>query len=94
MTMILLLAAGIAFFLNAFFVSLVLIALAILENTLVILRATLDPDWVLRRRIEAGVHVDFSNPSKHIFGLISTKVLLLWVLGFFAYRVSVAGGFF
>lgn len=92
MTFFLLLAAGIAYFLKANVVALVFIGLSILEQVLVLIRATVDPEWVVRKRIESGVNVDFLRPGKHVISLIATKVLFLWILAFFAYHVSQEAG--
>jgi len=90
--MFLLLAAGVAYFFDAYRVALAFFGFSILENLLVVLRATINPTWVVQKRIEAGVDVDILRPGKHVFSLIATKVLLLWILAFFAYQVSLQAG--
>lgn len=92
MTLFFLLVGGIAYFLNAYIVALVFIGLSILETLLVILRATFNPEWVIQRRISAGIPTDIFRPGKHVFSLIVTKVLFGWILAFFAYHVSAAAG--
>ena len=93
MTFFFLLAAGIAYFLKVYVVALVFIGLSMLEQVLVMIRATVDPSWYIQRKLEAGERVDFLRPGKQIIGLIFTKVFLLWIFGFFAYHVSREAGF-
>ncbi|MCA8893128.1 MAG: hypothetical protein KDA56_15215 [Hyphomonas sp.] len=93
MTFFFLLAGAIAYFLKAYVVALVFIGLSILDQALVLIRATIDPDWYIQRRIEAGQPVDLLRPGKQIIRLIVTKVLLIWILGFIAFHVSREAGF-
>ena len=58
MTFFFLIAAGIAYFLKAHVVALVFVGLSIAEQLLVMLRASIDPEWYIHRRIEANQDVD------------------------------------
>jgi|TARA_R110001632_G_scaffold62488_1_gene150030 hypothetical protein len=93
-TFFFLIAAGIAYFLKAHVVALVFVGLSIAEQLLVMLRASIDPEWYIHRRIEANQDVDLMRPGKHVIWLIVTKVMFLWILGFFAYHVSREAGLF
>lgn len=87
MTWLLLLIAGVAYFVKGYTIALLLITICILEQVTVLLRALFNPDWVIQKRIEARVDVDFFRPGRHLMSLIATKVLMLWILGFFAYHI-------
>ena len=87
MTWLLLLFAGVAYFLKGYTIALVLVAICILEQVAVLLRALFNPDWVIQKRLEARVDVDLLRPGRHLMSLIAMKVLMLWILGFFAYHL-------
>ena len=87
MTLFFLMISAIAYFLDAPRVALAFVSLSILEQVLVMGRALIDPQWVVRRRIDSGVFVDFLRPGRHVVSLLTTKTLFLWILAFFAYHI-------
>ena len=93
MALFFLLAAGISYFWESHIVALVFVGLAVLEQVGVLVRATINPSWVIRKRIDAGLDIDHLQPGRHVLSLIATKVLFLWILAFFVYHISREAGF-
>ena len=67
-------------------------AIGIVNHAGAAVRAIIDPDWYLRKRIEANLPIDFFNSG--IRSLVITKVLMIGVLSWAAWRAGVHAGYF
>ena len=64
----------------------------ILNHAGAAVRAVLDPDWYLRKRVEANLPVDFLNSG--IKGLLVIKAIMIVVLSWAAWRAGTRAGYF
>ena len=67
-------------------------ASGILNHAGAAVRAVLDPDWYMRKRIEANLPVDFFNSG--IKQLLIVKVIMIVVLSWAAWRAGTRAGYF
>lgn len=64
----------------------------IVNNAGAAVRAVVDPDWYMRKRLEANLPVDFFNSG--IRSLLAIKVIVIGVLSCAAWRAGAHAGYF
>ena len=67
-------------------------AFGIVNHAGAAVRAVVNPDWYIRKRIEANLPVDFFNPG--IRGLLVVKTIMIGVLSWAAWRAGIHAGYF
>jgi hypothetical protein len=67
-------------------------AFGILNHAGAAVRAVFDPDWYLRKRIEANLPLDLLNSG--IKGLLTVKAIMIVVLSWAAWRAGTRAGYF
>ncbi|MGT2503769.1 hypothetical protein ACVOMS_29145 [Bradyrhizobium guangxiense] len=67
-------------------------AFGIANNAGAAVRAVVDPDWYMRKRLEANLPVDFFNSG--IRSLLAIKVIVIGVLFWAAWRAGTHAGYF
>jgi hypothetical protein len=67
-------------------------AFGIINSAGAAVRAVVDPDWYIRKRLEANLPVDFFNSG--IRGLLAIKVIQIVVLSWAAWREGTHAGYF
>jgi hypothetical protein len=84
---------GVLYFLGLYNFALLLIALAIVSGAGAIVKSIANPDWYAQQRMQAGLDVDFINPGRGIASLIATKVLVITILLWAAWRIATKAGY-
>ena len=67
-------------------------AVGILNHAGAAVRAVLDPDWYMRKRIQANLPVDLFNSG--IKSLLAIKAIMIVVLLWAAWRAGTRAGYF
>jgi len=55
--------------------------------------AVANPDWYFRKRMQAGLEVDFLNPAQGIGALIITKVIVIAGLIWAGWHIATKAGY-
>jgi hypothetical protein len=72
----------------AFWISVI----GVVKHTGAAVRAVIDPDWYIRKRIEANLPIDFFNTG--IKSLVIIKLAMIGVLSWAAWRAGMHAGYF
>jgi hypothetical protein len=70
------------------------VVLSIISGLGAVVMSIANPDWYASRRMQAGLEVDFINPSKGIRSLIITKIVTTAILAWFAWKLGQLCGYF
>lgn len=89
---IILSVAGLLYFMGEYKLAFWFSAFGIVNNAGAAIRALVDPDWYLRKRLEANLPIDFFNSG--VKGLLLIKVIMVSVLSWSAWRAGVQAGYF
>jgi hypothetical protein len=73
--------------------ALFLIILSIISGAAAAIVAVVNPDWYFKKRIMAGMDVDFFNPRKGVVSLLVTKVIVIAVLVWVAWHIARKAGY-
>lgn len=84
--------AGFFFVIGEYKLALWISAIGILNHAGAAMRAVLDPDWYMRKRIEAKLPVDLFNSG--IRSLLMIKAIMIVVLLWAAWRAGTRAGYF
>ena len=87
------LLVSILYFTSQYTLSFWLIVLLILNGMFAVMKAIANPSWYMSERLKAGLDVNLFNPGKGIFSLIVTKVILIVILLFFAWKIGEKAGY-
>ena len=87
------LLVAILYFTGQYSLSFWLIVLSILNGVFAVVKAIANPNWYASERMKAGLDVNPFNPGKGIFSLIVTKVILIVILIFFAWKIGEKAGY-
>lgn len=84
---------GIFYLTGQYGLALLLIVLAIISGAGVAVLAIVNPNWYFKKRLKAGLDVDFFNPHKGIASLLVTKVIIIGFLVWAAHHVASKAGY-
>jgi hypothetical protein len=70
------------------------VVLSVISGLGAVVMALVNPDWYQRKRAQAGLEIDFFNPSKGVGGLIFAKVITTTILAWCAWKLGALSGYF
>jgi hypothetical protein len=70
------------------------VVLSIISGLGAVVMSIANPDWYASKRMQAGLEIDFFNPSKGIGGLIVTKIITTAILAWCAWKLGQLAGYF
>lgn len=70
------------------------VVFVILQSAFGAARAIINPDWYQTRRMEAGLDIRFLNARHGVSSLIVTKLILIGILSFVAWKLGQNAGYF
>jgi hypothetical protein len=85
-------AAGFFYVIGEYKLAFWISALGIVNHAGAAVRAVVDPDWYMRKRIEANLPVDLFNSG--IRSLLVIKAIMICVLLWAAWRAGMQAGYF
>ena len=87
------LLVSILYFTGQYTLSFWLIVFLILNGMFAVVKAIANPNWYMSERLKAGLDVNLLNPGKGISSLVVTKVILIVILLFFAWKIGEKAGY-
>lgn len=84
--------AGFFYVLGEYTLSFWISAFGIVNHAGAAVRAVVNPDWYIRKRLEANLPVDLFNSG--IRGLLVAKAIMIGILSWAAWRAGIQAGYF
>jgi hypothetical protein len=84
---------GILLLLGGYGLAFALIVFSIVNGFGAVVRAIVNPSWYAKKRAEAGLETDLSNPRKGIQSLVITKLIVGVPLMIFAWYLGEKAGY-